>query len=80
MHASEAKTLYDDNWDRTFTTLDALHARIKALAENGAGHACVYIDSKTTYDEVKDALSAAGFAVDDYNGGNNGILEIGWGV
>ena len=40
---------------------------------------CVYIDSQRTYDEVAAALREKKFEAEDYNGGNNGILEITWG-
>lgn len=74
-----AKANYATNWDREFTTLEALLERIKVLSENGAYRCQVYIDSVTAYDYTKGELSALGYDVEDYNGGGNGILEIDWG-
>ena len=79
MQRSEAKALYNTNWDKEFTTLEDLYTRIRQLAELGCYEACVYIDSVKTYDTVKGALAEAGYDVEDYNGGGNGILEIHWG-
>jgi hypothetical protein len=78
MQASKAKALYNEHWDKEFTTMEDLYARIKALAENGAYEMCVYIDSMSQYEEVESNLKLAGYDVEDYNGGNNGILQVSW--
>ena len=79
MQASQAKILYNEGWDKEFTTMEDLYARIKALAENGSDKMCVYIDSKSKYDEVYANLAQAGYGVENYNGGNNSIIEVSWG-
>jgi superfamily II DNA helicase RecQ len=79
MKREEAKTLYGENWDLEYTTMEDLYKRIKALAENGAYSLCVYIDSRNQYDEVYGELSQNGYDVEHYNGGNNNILEVSWG-
>lgn len=78
MKASQAKELYNKGWDKEFTNIEDLYARIKILAENGAYEMCVYIDSRNQYDEVYNSLSNDGYDVEDYNGGNNSILKISW--
>lgn len=78
MLKKDAKQLYQDNWDKSFTIMEELYQRIKTLAENGAYNLCVYIDSKRQYDDVAAELSKNGFSVEDYNGGDNGILEVSW--
>jgi len=70
---------YSDNWDREFTTLEALYERIRILSENGAYRMCIYIDSKKEYNDVLEDLIKNGYSVEHYNGGNNNILEIDWG-
>lgn len=78
MLKSDAQNLYKENWKKEFTSMENLYKRIKVLAENGAYSLCVYIDSKKTYDEVSFNLKSNGFSVEDYNGGNNNILEVSW--
>lgn len=78
MKVAEAKKLYNDNWAKDFVSLEALYERIRLLSDNGAYSMCVYIDSRRTYLEVKEDLATNGFAVEDYNGGNNGILQVSW--
>lgn len=78
INAKQAKELYNENWDREFTTIEDLFTRIEALAKNGAYQMCVYVDSKKTYNEVYALLQEQGYGVEDYNGGKNNILEINW--
>jgi hypothetical protein len=74
-----ACALYNDHWDEPFTTLEALLLRIQTLAMAGGYELCVFIDSKTQYDEVYEALIDRDFDVEHYNGGGNGILQVSWG-
>jgi hypothetical protein len=78
--AAQAKALYRQNWCPDFTSFDDLLARLSAKAKLGAYEDCVYIDSRTTYEEVKHMLKELGFSAEDYNGGGNSILEIGFGA
>ena len=78
INAEKAKKLYSENWDKQFSTVEDLFARIEALAKNGAYQMCVYVDSKKTYNEIYSLLSQQGYGVEHYNGGNNNILEINW--
>lgn len=55
------------------------YARIKALAENSTHEMCVYIDSNSKYEEVYSNLAKTGYGVENYNGGNNSIIEVSWG-
>lgn len=80
MKREDADKLYDENWDREYTTDEALYARIKALAENGSYSCCVYFDSMEQYHCVKGELRGYGYEVEDYNGGGgSSILQISWG-
>lgn len=78
MDAKTANELYLQNWNQEFTTMEALFERIKVLADNGAYSLCVYIDSQSQYQQVATELHHKGYVVEDYNGGNNGILEVNW--
>ncbi len=78
MLSKDAHNLYQQNWDKEFTSMEELYQRIKNLAENGGYNLCVYIDSKRKYDEVAGELKSNGYNIEDYNGGDNGILEVSW--
>jgi alkylhydroperoxidase family enzyme len=78
MEKAEALHLYNENWDREFTTIDNLYARIKVLAENGCYQCLTYIDSRLACDRVKDQLREDGFDVEYYNK-NQSMLQISWG-
>jgi hypothetical protein len=58
--------------------MEDLFERIGLLSENGAYTLCVYIDSQKQYHDVANQLSVQGYTVEEYNGGNNGILEVSW--
>lgn len=73
-----AKELYSENWAKDFTTLEDLYTQIKTLAENGCYNMCIYIDGRKKYTEICSILHAEGYELEDYNGGNNNILEITW--
>lgn len=74
-----ARALYNEHWNEPFTTMHALLQRISTLATAGAYEMCVYVDSKTQYDQVYGELAELGFDVEHYNGGNNGTLQVNWG-
>lgn len=78
MLSKDAHNLYQQNWDKSFTSMEELYQRIKTLAENGGYSLCVYIDSKRQYDDVAKELKSNGYNIEDYNGGDNGILEVSW--
>lgn len=78
IHANQAQELYKNNWDTEFTTVEALFERIETLAKNGAYQTCVYVDSTRTYNEIFALLKEHGYGVEEYNGGDNNIIEITW--
>jgi hypothetical protein len=78
MNAEQANELYLKHWNKKFTTMEALIERIRILSENGAYSLCVYIDNHAQYHRVASDLNTQGYGVEDYNGGNNGILEVTW--
>lgn len=80
MHAQLATALYQAHWCPDFTSLDDLLGRIQGLASLGGYCTHVSFDSLSQYASIKNALSELGCHVEDYNGGNNGILEIQWGA
>ena len=76
---AEATRLYRSAWCPDLTSLEQLYTRIRILAENGASHAIVYVDSLSEYEDVKAEMLNQGFNVEDYNGGGNNTLQINWG-
>lgn len=75
MKATKAGQLYEENWDRNFTTYDELFSRIKSLAENGADKLYVRFEDSKKLTEVKTKLEKLEYDVENYWGGIN-ILEI----
>lgn len=76
MKREQADILYSENGFKAFTTMDALYERISILASNGSYRLQVSIDNMKVYDEVKSQLLSDGYEVEDYNNGNNGILDV----
>lgn len=79
MKRTDADALYNTNWQKPFTTMEALFTQIKLLSENGCYTVCIAIDSKAVYNAVFKELRDLGYEVSEYNTAGSGIMEIVWG-